>query len=143
MKKVLSCLTSVLSICQNVIFLAKKNVFKCREKICFIWVFLRWNSKKLLYCGMLHQHPQIFPNTKFHSKIKILRFGTKLWVGILKKLMSYLKSASSNVLTCKTSSKNKKYLNLGPKIPYLGVFGLQVNKNYYQFFNQNPRIVKV
>ena len=54
--------------------------------------------------------------------------------------MSNLKSASSNLLTCKVSSKNKKILNLGPKIPYLGIFGLQFNKNYYQIFNQHIRI---
>ena len=53
--------------------------------------------------------------------------------------MSNLKSASSNLLTCKVSSKNKKILNLGPKIPYLGIFGLQFNKNYYQIFNQHTR----
>ena len=54
--------------------------------------------------------------------------------------MTNLKSASSNLLTCKVSSKNKKILNLGPKIPYLGIFGLQFNKNYYQTFNQHTRI---
>ena len=37
----------------------------------------------------------------------------------------------------KISSKNKKILNLGPKIPYLGLFGLQF---YYQIFNQPTRI---
>ena len=40
-------------------------------------VFLGRISKKLLYCGILHQHPQFFLNTKFHPKIKILKFGTK------------------------------------------------------------------
>ena len=29
---------------------------------------------------------------------------------------------------------------MGPKIPYLGIFGLQFNKNYYQTFNQHTRI---
>ena len=51
--------------------------------------------------------------------------------------MLYLKSASSNLFTCKVSSKNKKTLNLGPKIPYLGIFVLQFNKSYYEVFNQN------
>ena len=58
----------------------------------------------------------------------------------LKKLMPYLKSASSNLLSCNFSSKNKKTLNLGPKIPYLVIFGLQFNKNYYHIFNQYYRI---
>ena len=40
------------------------------------------------------------------------------------------------MLICNVSSKNKKTLNLGPKIPYLGIFRLQFNKNYNQIFNQ-------
>ena len=32
--------------------------------------------------------------------------------------------------------KQKKKLNLGPKIPHLGIFGLQFSKNHYQIFNQ-------
>ena len=31
-------------------------------------------------------------------------------------------------------------LNVTPQIPYLGVFGLEFNKNYYQTFNQHPVI---
>ena len=31
-------------------------------------------------------------------------------------------------------------LNLTPQIPYLVVFGLEFNKNYYQTFNQHPVI---
>ena len=51
--------------------------------------------------------------------------------------MSNLKSVSSipNLLTCKDSSKNKKFFKLGPEIPYLGIFGLHFNKNYCQIFN--------
>ena len=101
--------------------------------------------KKLLYCGILHQHPQIFSNTKFRPEIKILKFGTKTALVShfgqeFQKLMPYLKSASSNLSTCKVSSKNKSILNLGPKIPYLGIFGLEFNKDYYQIFNQHPQI---
>ena len=29
---------------------------------------------------------------------------------------------------------------MGPKITYLGIFGLQFNKSYYQIFNQSPQI---
>ena len=53
--------------------------------------------------------------------------------------MSNLKSAPSNLLTYNDSSKNKKKLNLGPKIPYSGIFGLQFNKNYYQIFNEHTQ----
>ena len=52
--------------------------------------------------------------------------------------MSYLKSATSNLLKCNVPSKNKKTLNLAPEIPYLGIFGLQFNKNYDEIFNQHP-----
>ena len=54
--------------------------------------------------------------------------------------MLYLKSASSNLLTCKVLFKNKITLKLGPKIPHLGIFGLQFNQKYYQVFNQHPQI---
>ena len=51
-----------------------------------------------------------------------------------------MKSAYSNLVTFKVSSKNKKTLNLGPKLPYLDIFGLQFNKENCQIFNQHPRI---
>ena len=47
------------------------------DRNCFIRVFLGRNSKKLLYCGILHQHSQIFQNTKFRPRLEILKFGTK------------------------------------------------------------------
>ena len=55
----------------------KKYFFKFRTKFP-IWKFLGWNSKKLLYCDILHRHPQVFLNTKFHPKIKIFEFATKI-----------------------------------------------------------------
>ena len=39
--------------------------------------------------------------------------------------------------------KQKKTSNLGPKIPYLGIFVLQFNKSYYKAFNQNVRICEI
>ena len=39
----------------------------------------------------------------------------------LKTILSYLKSAPSNLSNCKTLRKNKKCLNLGPKEPYLDI----------------------
>ena len=53
--------------------------------------------------------------------------------------MLYLKSASSNLLTCKVSSKNKKTLNLHSKIPYYVFLGCNLIK-LLQIFNQHPRI---
>ena len=54
--------------------------------------------------------------------------------------MPYLKSASSNLLTFKASSRNKNPLNLDLEKLYLGIFELQFNKNRYQIFNQLSRI---
>ena len=62
----------------------------------------------------------------FKKKNKILGFGTKIgligYFGLKfqKTVMSYLKSASSYLLTYKALSKTKTTLNLGPRIPYLG-----------------------
>ena len=36
--------------------------------------------------------------------------------------------------------QKQKNFKPGPKKPYLGIFGLQFNKDYYQIFNQHPRI---
>ena len=68
-------MTPAPSICQNVLFLGKKT-FKCRTEIVLFGYF--WAGTRRSYCDVLHQHPQIFPNTKFRPKIKILKFGTKI-----------------------------------------------------------------
>ena len=36
--------------------------------------------------------------------------------------------------------QKQKDSNLGPKIPYIGIFGLQFSKNSHQIFNQDTRI---
>ena len=36
--------------------------------------------------------------------------------------------------------KQKNIMKLGQKIPYLGIFGMEFNKSYYQIFNQYSRI---
>ena len=60
----------------NVIFLVN-SIFKCKTKIVLFGRFFGWNLTKLLCCGTSHEHPQIFRNTKIHSKVKALKFGTK------------------------------------------------------------------
>ena len=42
--------------------------------------------------------------------------------------MSYLKSAPSNLWNCEISWKKWKCLNLGLKVSYLGILGLEFNK---------------
>ena len=63
----------------------------------------------------------------------------------LKILLSYLKS--SNLSNVKISWKNKKCLNLGPKMPYLSIFGQELlfliifNNFYYcHIWNHHPQI---
>ena len=55
-----------------------------------------------------------------------------------RKLMPYLKSASSNLLICKISSKNKKKIKLVTKISILETF--KTFNQTYETFNQHPRI---
>ena len=45
----------------------------------------------------------------------------------------YLKSVPSNLSYCKVWCKNKKTLNLGPKILYLYIFGLEFENNILIF----------
>ena len=77
--------------------------------------------EKRLYCGISHQHSLVFRNRKFRKQeIKILKFGTKIaltgyFSWNFEKLMLYLKSASSNLPTCKVISENKKNFKLGTK----------------------------
>ena len=112
----------------------KKNFLKCRTKIVLFGYFRAGTRKS---CGFFKSAPSNFFKQNFAQ-------NCLNWVLNLnwnyKKLMSDLKSASSNLLTCKVSSKNNRFLNLGPKIPYLGIFGMQFNKNYYQIFNQHTQI---
>ena len=70
-------------------------------------------------------------NWKFFEKTKMSKFGTKnalfgffLSQNFIK--LSYLKSAPSNLSNCIISGK--KILNLGAKMPYLGIFGLEFKK---------------
>ena len=103
-----------------------------------------WNSKKLLYCDILHQHPQISPNAKFRPKIKILKFGTKIdligYFGLeFQKTNVAFEISIFEFVNIQCFIQKQKKLNLGPKIFYLGIFGLQFNKHYYQILNQYSR----
>ena len=69
---------------------------------------------------------------KFQVKRKYLHFLLKKpYLGILKKVIPFLKSAPSN--SSKTKSREKKTINLGPKMPYLGVLKPQFHKTIVIF----------
>ena len=126
MKKLLSCLTSAPSTCQNVIFVAKKTFLNVGPKLFYLGIFELELEKTTVLCFFYISTLKFF-QTKFCSKIKIFKFGTKIVVIEyfelkFKKLMSNLKSVSSHLLTCKVSSENQKNLNLGAKIPYFSSF---------------------
>ena len=67
------------------------------------------------YCHIWNQHPKICRFAKFHKrKTKISKFGAKnawfryFWAGTwMKTILSYLKSAPSNLSNCKILRKNK------------------------------------
>ena len=72
LKKLLLYLTSASSLCQIVLFLAKKTLLN----VLFGYF---WAETRKSYCTViLHQHSQIFLNKKFRSKIKILKFWIKI-----------------------------------------------------------------
>ena len=80
-------------------------------------------------CDIWNQHPRICRNAKNCTKQKQTNkksnLGPKMpCLGILKckfeKVLSYLKSASSNLPKC----QKEKSLTLGPKMPDLVVFRL-------------------
>ena len=86
----------------------------------------------------LKSAPPNFSHCKIlKKKTKMLKFGTKnalfeyfwpkmLYLGILgrilTKLLSYLKSSTRKFVYLQNLTKKQKCLNLGPKMPYLGIF---------------------
>ena len=59
---------------------------------------------------------------------------------MFQKLLSYLKSGASNFRNSKGLQKKLKFLKLGQKIRYLGIFGVEFEKNYCLIWNQHPEI---
>ena len=126
----------------------KKNFFKCRTKYVLFGYF--WAGTRKSYCTEVFftSAPSNLFKKNVVQKQNSLNLGLKLsQLGILdwnfKKLMLNLKSAFSNLLTCKVSSKNKQFLNLGPKIPYLGIFGLQFTKAVIKFLISTLEFMKI
>ena len=77
LKKLLSYLTSAPSICQNLIFLAKKKIFNVGPKLFYLGIFGAELKKATVLWFFYINNLKFFP-TKFWSKIKILKFGTKI-----------------------------------------------------------------
>ena len=77
MKKIFSCFTSAPSICQNVIFPAKKTFLNAGPKLFYLGTF-ELELEKATVLWFFYISTLKFFQTKFCSNIKILRFGAKI-----------------------------------------------------------------
>ena len=84
------------------------------------WFGYCWARISKKCCHIWNQHTGIDLIAKFSEIMKMAKFGTKkslfryFWARIFKKLLSYLKSAPSNLLFCKISRKKQLLcLNMG------------------------------
>ena len=144
MKKLLSCLTSAPSICQNVIFLAKNTFSNVGPKF-FIWVFLGWNSKKLLYWGFFYISTLKFVQKKFCPKTKLLKFGTQIvstgYFGLeFQKTDVEFEISILEFVNLQSFIQKQTIFKLGTKNTLLRHFWAAVYKSCYQIFNQHTRI---
>ena len=108
-KKPLSYLKSEPSNLSNCKVLRRNKNAYIWDKKSLIWVFSTKNLGSFLagiwqkYCYTWNQHSQICLNVKYPGKTKMPKFGNKnalfgyFWAGIFKNLLSYLKSAPSNL----------------------------------------------
>ena len=95
------------------------------------------------YRHILNQHLRICLNQKFCEETKMPKFGTKnVWFGVflnwnLKTILSYLKSAPSNLSNCKISRKNKNMTKIWDQKCLIWA---RILKNYCHFWNQHLQI---
>ena len=114
-------------ICLVAKFCSKIKILKFGTKNDFILVFLGWNLKKLLSC--LISANSNLPDCKFR-KTTMSKFETKnvwfeyFWVRILKTIVIF-EISTFKLVKLQNFVKKQKCLNLGQKLPYLGIFGLE------------------
>ena len=82
------------------------------------------------YCHIRNQHPQICQIPKIRGKTAIPKFWTKngLFKKLGNKLLSYYKSAPSNLSNSKNSRKKDNWV-------LLGIFGLNFRKKLLSYMN--------
>ena len=85
--------------------------------------------EKLLYCGILHQHPQFFRNTKSCPKIKIPKFIIKIaligYFGLgFQKTNVVFEINILEFVTMQSSTKKQKSFKVETKNILLGIFRL-------------------
>ena len=86
------------------------------------------------------KQPPLFQNSKCCAKIRILKFGTKnkcliwvFWAATLKSFCHIWNQRPQICLIAKFVAKKKKSLNLEPKTPFSGIFGLKFQTNVVIF----------
>ena len=118
----------------------------------FFWGGLEFSKN---YSHIWNQHPQICLIGKFCKK-KMSKFGTKnasfgyFWARILKNYHHIWNYHPRICLIAKFCKNKQKFLNLGPKMPYLSVFfffwggeGGKIWKNCCHIWNQHPQICPI
>ena len=131
-------------------FPGKIKIPKFGTKDALLGYFRARNLKS--YCHIWKQHLRICWIAKFCEENKMPKFGSKnvlfeyswpkrVYLGIfgleLKiKLLSYLKSAPSNLSICKISQRNKKH-KFGTKNVWFGYFWVRIFKNAIVIFEIN------
>ena len=114
----------------------RKNNAKIWDKNCLIWVFLRCHLKTIL--SYLKSAPSNLPSFKISSKIKISKFETKtalfgyFWARILKNFSQIWNQHPRSRLIANFCDK-LKMPKFGPKMLYLGIFGLKFENCFVIF----------
>ena len=106
-----------------------------------------WTGIWKQYCHVRNQHPRICLTEKFREKMKMPKFGTKnalfgcFWARILKndyKTIVTFEISILEIVKMRNLVKKWKCLNLGPKIPYLGILGLELKKKLLLYLKSAP-----
>ena len=92
-----------------------------------------------IICHVSNQRPRICFVAKFGGKIKILKFRVKnalfgyFWAGIFLKNGCHIWNQDPLICLIANFAKKQKCLNLGPKMCYSVIFGLEFEKNVVIF----------
>ena len=116
-----------------------------------------WARSLKNYCHIWNQLLRICLFARFRKKTKMPKLRTKnalfgyFWqkmpylgssgLGFFKKILWYWKSAPLKFVYSQNFAKKKqKCLNLGPKMSYLGIIGLENLRNYCHVWSKHSRI---
>ena len=103
-----------------------------------------WSGIQNKYYQVWNQHLRICLIAKFWEETKMCKSWTKnplfvyFWTGFCKQYCHICKQHRRICLI--TKFREIKCMNLGPKVLYLGIFGLEFLKNYCYIWNQHPQI---